>query len=558
LEDSREHLEQAVVLAPGDVETWSALAELYALLLVDEPGLSKPLALAVDRCLALAPDSTSTLRAASMSSFVHGNLGTAADLADRCASSPASAGKPGSTSDLGCALVAAETQDMVSDLAILHNRFERNLRVGLPYARALVKSEQYREAVQVSEALREVFPKELGPLEILLDAHIALGQWEDVRKVGRAAVALAPDRVDLKVQVAEVLLKVDGAARPAFELYQQAAAHERFNTFAGRERALGDAASAAIAAGKYEDAIGFADAALAIAERNPIAGLHKARALQRLGKTQESEALLRATEPTSLSGHDLGAWHVAAAAFYITAGRERLAETELRSAAESDPFWPGVPITAARNRLAVGDRDGAINFLEQAAYMDLYMDVSRDPLQLVWLEPADWRTFRRSLIDDLLGDARYSSRGHGGIGVVAIYAGMTDARRVLERALVGGAPAPAANAALAQFHMHGGNTALALKHTSQVVETSSNPGILYGVRGRAMARNGRAAQARAAFVQALEKAPNEASLYRWRAEAQHENSDLRGARKSLTDALRLMPDDLFSRVLLVDLKRDSP
>ena len=106
--------------------------------------------------------------------------------------------------------------------------------------------------------------------------------------------------------------------------------------------------------------------------------------------------------------------------------------------------------------------------------------------------------------------------------------------------------------------MQGGNTALALKHTSQVVETSSNPGILYGVRGRAMARNGQAAQARAAFVQALEKAPNEASLYRWRAESQHESEDFRGAQKSLTEALRLMPDDLFSRVLLVDLKRDAP
>ena len=141
--------------------------------------------------------------------------------------------------------------------------------------------------------------------------------------------------------------------------------------------------------------------------------------------------------------------------------------------------------------------------------------------------------------------------------MVAIYAGMSDARRVLERALVGGAPAPAANAALAQFHMRNGNTALALKHTSQVVETSSNPGILYGVRGRAMARTGNAAQARAAFIQALEKAPNEPTLYRWRAESQHENADHRGAMKSLTEALRLMPDDLSSRVLLVKLKRDA-
>ena len=558
LDEAREHIEQAVVLAPDEIEAWAALAELYSLKLVDEPELSDALVLAVDRCLALSPDATSSLRAASMSAFAHGNRGSAADLANRCASAPGSAGKPGSSSDLGCALVTAEAQSLISDLEALHDRFDGHLRVGLPYARVLVEKQRYRDGVEVAEKLRNRHPKEVGPLGVLLDAHIALGQWEDARKAGRRAVDLAPHRIDLKIKLAEVLLKVDGAARPAFELYRDAVAHKRFSAYENRPRALGDAASAAIAAGKYEEAVAFADAAIAIAERDPIAGLQKARALQRLGRTQESEALLRSTEPTSLSGHDLAAWHVAAASFYIEAGRERLAETELRSAGETDPFWPGTPITAARNRLGVGDREGAISFLEQAAYMDLYMDTARDPLQLVWTEAPDWRSFRIAMQDELLGDARFASRGHGVIGVVAIYAGMSDARRVLERALVGGAPAPAANAALAQYHMHRGNTSLALKHTSQVVETSTNPGILYGVRGRAMARDGKAAQSRAAFVQALEKAPNEATLYRWRAEAQREGEDRRGAQKSLGEALRLMPDDLRSRVLLVDLKRDSP
>ena len=44
------------------------------------------------------------------------------------------------------------------------------------------------------------------------------------------------------------------------------------------------------------------------------------------------------------------------------------------------------------------------------------------------------------------------------------------------------------------------------------------------------------------------------TLYRWRAEAQLEADDRRGARKSLGEALRLMPDDLRSRLLLVELK----
>lgn len=552
--EAREHLEQAVVLAPDDPETWSALAELYAALLVDEPELSDPLTIVVDRVVAMAPDAVASSRAAAWGAFAHGNRGAAADLANRCASSPGTAGQTGSSTDLGCALVAAEAQGLVADLETLSGRYPDQLRVALPYARVLVDKGLYRQAVEVAAELRRAHPAEADPLEVLFDSHVALGEWEDARRVGQQVVERAPARIHVRVRVAEILLKVDGAARPALEAYRAAIEHPRFASFPDRGRALADAAAAAILADQPQAAVEFADAALALAERDPIAGLQKARALQRLGQSAESEALLRATEPTMLEGHELARWHVAAAAFYIEAGRERLAEGELRSAGETDPFWPRVPLEAARNRLGVGDRDGAISFLEQAAFLDIYVDEARDPLQRVWADDTDWRAFRKSLETELLGDVRFASRGYGVIGVVSMYAGMSDARRVLERALVGGAEAPAANAALAQLHMHQGNVRLALKHTSQVVETSSNPGILYGVRGRAMARDGDAAQARASFVQALEKAPNVATLYRWRAEAQIEGDDHRGARKSLGEALRLMPDDLRSRVLVVDLK----
>ena len=555
--EAREHIEQAVVLAPDDPEAWAALAELYSLVLIDEPDLSDNLTRAVDRVVAMSPDGVSASRAAAMSSFAHGNRGAAADLANRCASSPGTAGLEGANTDLGCALVAAEAQGLVADLEALYERYDKTLRVALPYARVLVDKRRFRAAVVVAEELRRVHPKEVEPMAVLFEAHLALGEWEDARRVGQRIVELAPTRIDTRVRVAEVQLKVFGAARPSYEAYKAAIEHPRFGSYSERGRALSDAASAAIATGKYTEALELADAALAIAERDAVAGLQKARALQKLEKSADAEALLRATEPTLLEGHELARWHVAAAAFYIDAGRERLAEGELRSAGETDPFWPRIQLEAARNRLKVGDRDGAIRFLEQAAFMDVYVDEARNPLQRVWADDTDWRQFRRDLENDLLGDVRFASRGYGVIGVVSMYAGMSDARRVLERALVGGADAPAANAALAQLHMRSGNSRLALKHTSQVVETSANPGILYGVRGRAMGLNGEAAQARAAFVQALEKSPNEASLYRWRAEAQREGEDLRGARKSLGEALRLMPDDLLSAVLLVDMKESE-
>ena len=552
--DAREHLEQAVILAPEDVETWSALGELYALLLVDEPELSEPLTLVVDRVSAMAPASVAASRTAALASFAHGNRGAAADTANRCAASPGTAGQVGSNTDLGCALVASEAQGLLTDLAALASRYPEEPRVMLAYARVLVEKQHLRDAVEVATALKRQYPDEAAPLVVLFDAYVALAEWDNALKAGRQVAQVSPGTIRVRVGVAEIALKVKGAAGTAVEMYQEAIAHEKFAMYPERNRVFNDAASAAVAAGRYDDAVALADRALALAERDAIAGLHKARALQMQGKSSEAEALLRATEPTLLEGHTLARWHVAAAVFYIEAGRERLAESELRSAGESDAFWPRVPLQAARNRLAVGDREGAISFLEQAAFMNIYSDEARDPLQNVWADDTDWKAFRRDLETELLGDVRFASRGYGVIGVVSMVGNLSDSRRVLERALVGGAEAPAANAALAQLHMRSGNTALAIKHSSQVVDTSANPGVLYGVRGRAMAQKGDAAQSRAAFVQALEKAPNEPTLYRWRAESQLVANDRRGARKSLGEALRLMPDDFQSRLMLVALK----
>lgn len=554
LKSATEHLEQAALLSPTDVEAWGSLAELYARRLTNEPSLSERLAVVVERVEALDGDSPAAQRAAAAAALANGAKGRAADLAGRCASNPGSAGLESSTADLGCAIIAAEAQDSVADLAQLRERFSGLMPVELAYARALLAQDRFRESVEVASALSRSMPDEPEPLVVLLKAHRALGEFEDARKAGRELERVVPDRVELLALTAEIDLKVFGRARSALEAYLRVVGHERAALLETPGRVYVDAASAAIAAGQLDRAVELADAALKIDERDPVAGLQKARALQRLDKVQDAEALLRATDPIGLNGHDLARFHVEAARIYVDAGRERLAETELRSASETDSHWARVPLEAARNRLAVGDDEGAVVFLEQAAFMDLYVDEARDPLQRVWTDSVDWKTFRRDLQTRLLGDARFTSRGHAAIGVVALYAGMTDARRSLERSLAGGTTTPAAFAGLAQHHLHRGDTGAAIEAVSRVVDTSSQPGVLYGVRGLAMARRGEAAQSRAAFVQALEKAPTEPTLYRWRALAQLEASDRRGAKKSLAEALRLMPDDLAAKVALVDLR----
>jgi tetratricopeptide (TPR) repeat protein len=551
------HLEQACVLAPNDPEAWSSLAEVYARRIDEDASRVEAMVVAADRARALAEGSAAAQRAAGWATLAGGNPSKAADLVSGCADPPALAATRGSKVDLGCALLAAETQGLDDVLLTLEGRLQGAFPVRAARARVALTQRRYADAVAHGKALTLSHPGDPAGWRALLRASVQVGAWVAAREAGEALLRVAPFLLAERALLAEIHLKVRRDARRALADYEQIVADPGFERLPKPGPILADAATAAGQAGQHARAIELAERALAVSAGHPGATLARARALVATGKAEESEKALRTADLAELSGHSLAVWHLGAALVHIAAGRERQADAELTSAADADPGWSAVRLEWARNRLSVGNRDGAVEILEKAAFLDLSMDKARSPLGPLWVPPIDTASLRAQLERELLGDARFSGRGPAVIGVVSTAGGMDDAPRWLQRALQNTPDSAVAHAALAQHAMARGDARTARAEAAAVVESSENLGVIYGVEGWAAAEMGDASHARARFVQALEQAPNSPGLHRWRAEALVRAGDPRAARRSVQDALRLAPDDVLAQAMLVDLDADG-
>ncbi len=384
---AREHLEQAAVMAPRDLEVWGSLAEAWARLSPRDPSLVEPMAKAADRAMAIDPQAPAARRAAAAVAVAAGNRGRAADILLECGEPASLAGARGSRVDLGCAVLLAELQGTEDALVTLDERVGGSLAIQLALARVHHAEGRYGAAVEIAKGLSRAHAKEPALWTVLLHAAVAIGDWGTARKAGQQVAALAPWQLEERALLGAIELKVQGNARRALTELEAVIAHEAFARHPDRIQVFADAAAAAIAQGKLAQGIALADRGLAEVRTHPAVGLQKARALHAQGDDAAAEKVLRSLEPGDLSGQELARYHLGAARIYVDAGRERLAETELTSADEAWPGWAMVAVEAARNRLLVGNRDGAIDLFESVAFMDLTNEHVTSPLHPIWMSP---------------------------------------------------------------------------------------------------------------------------------------------------------------------------
>lgn len=554
LAEAREHLEQAAILAPADVEVWGSLAETWARTVASDPSLVELMSIAADRARAISDRAPAARRASAAIALATGNAGRAADLLTECGEPASLAGTRGSTVDLGCAVMLAEVQGNEDALATLDERLAGVLPIRLALARVHEAEGRYGDATALLRKLTAAWPNEPEPWRVLFRASVAIGDWKTARQAGEKLSALAPHLLVERARLGAIHLKVRRDGGKALAELEAVIAHEGFSRHPDRIQVFSDAAAAAIDLGRLEQALAFADQGLAEVGTHPVPSLQKARALQLQGRSTEAEKVLRGMEPGNLSGHALAQYHLGAARIYVDAGRERLAETELTSASEADPGWGMVLVESARNRLMVGNRDAAMQLLEQLAFMDLTQDRARAPLSALWLPEPDWRALQKQIDRELVGDARFANRGVVVMGVLGVLANSNSAPDTLRRGLRAVPDSSVANAAMGQFYMMRNDPVKAGMYAGAVIDSSANLGVVKGVEGWAAGMTGDAPSARAFFVQALQDAPNAPGVHRWRAQALIHAGDVRGARRSLAEALRLAPDDVQARALLASLE----
>ena len=554
MEQARTALEQAVVLAPEDGEAWAALAEVYAALGERDVDMVALAAQAADRADALI-DGPSAQRAQAAVALAQGERSRAADLATPCGDPPGAAVDLAKGVDPTCAYFVAAALGRDVELAALARAYPENFRMQLARAQTELHKGRPLDAVELAGALSRAHPKESAPWGVLLEAHAHVGAWRDARQAGQRVRELAPQDLRRRALFASVVLKAEGDAQAALAAYTELVALPGFGASTDRAQILADAAAAANALRKHDEARDWADKALAVHSAHPAAVLQKAIALGALGQHTEAELVLRAADLGPLSPTDSARFHTGAAVLHLRGGRERLAETELALAIEADGGYVHARLVKAWARAVVKDGEGAVRQIEEAALLDLSADRQRSPLRSIWWPSLEYGELLRALDAELGSDVRFEKRLAGAKGIVAAANGVADARSLLERGAAAGVDGAFARAALAQVYLERGMAAPARKTAAAIKHKAGEPAIGLGVQAKAASLLGDPAAARSFFAQALDRDPQLPVLHRWRGEHLASVQEPAEAARELQEALRLAPDDLVAHRALVELER---
>jgi predicted Zn-dependent protease len=551
---ARVRLEQAAVLSPEDGEVWASLAEVYATLSERELELGARAAQAADRADALI-DGPSVLRAQAAVAMAAGDRSRAADIATPCGEPPSAAVDLSKGVDPTCAYFVAAALGRDRELAALARAYPDNFRIQLARAESELHAGRPLDAAELAGKLARAHPKESAPWGVLLDAHVAVGAWGDARQAGERLRALSPQDLRRRVLLANVLLKAEGQAQAALTELDEIIKLDAFAAYAERAQVFADAAAAAAALKRHEQALAYADRGLAVSGAHPAATLHKAIALAQLGKHADAELTLRGADLTGLSSGDSGRFHVGAAALHLRGGRERLAESELSQALEADPSSAHARLVKAWARAVLKDGEGAVRHIEEAAFLDLSADRVRSPLRAVWLPRLDYSELLRALDAELGADLRFDKRLAGARGIVAAVNGQAEARGLLEKGAGAGIDGAWSRAALAQVYLERGMPGPARSTAAAIKHRGGDPAIGLGVQARAASQLKDPAEARSLFAQALDRDPQLAVLHRWRGEHLASAGEKADAARELKEALRLAPDDMAAQRALVELER---
>ncbi len=194
-----------------------------------------------------------------------------------------------------------------------HNGFHKDAR--MDYAKIVLEQGDTRKAYGQYLRLIEQYPDTVEARAILATLAIDTNNWDEVRRHGEAAIALDPNRPDVKAIAAALAYRAartdrDEEAQAKAAQMAQAALDEDSTLLAAR-RILIDRA---LTSENYPEAIAQIDAALAIAPDRADLNMIKARLLNEIGDQQALGAQLKAmyerNPEDELIGRTLISWYL--------------------------------------------------------------------------------------------------------------------------------------------------------------------------------------------------------------------------------------------------------
>ncbi len=557
LSAARDDLEKAVASAPEDPEAVAGLAIAYAALLRAERGEVITVVELAQRAEVLAPGTVSALRARGVAALVSGDRAKAAEHATAClAVKPAAEpGKPppAPREDPGCAALLAVANGDESALGALHERFPDAAPIGLGLLWVASEKGDHPTVLKVGRALARRHPDDAAAYAFLSRSAAATARWKEAREAAGAAGKAAPWMLDQRALHAELLLKTEGRAADAVEVYDALFADPLWKEKGEKAPVLTGAAIAAMEAGKLDKALAWSEAALAEDKTSLGAVLTRARAMLASGKTDQVEPVLSTIDNSRLQGREGARYLVGVARIYLAMDQNKPASTALDAALELDPGWIPAHLERTRAWLLGGNPSAAMKQMLALPLLDVSEDGARSPLVATWYSEPAWDDLRRSLEASASTDVRLAADAPAALGVLAWATGAGDARAALKRAVDQKPDAFSAHAALGWLLLERGEAGAALSHIESVLADQPQAGLIHALRARALTQLGRTGDAEKAFGQAMINASKVSTVYRWRAELRAKTGDAAGERADLEKALELAPGDLIAAVRLAEL-----
>jgi tetratricopeptide (TPR) repeat protein len=209
--------------------------------------------------------------------------------------------------------------------------------------------------------------------------YLETGQLTKAREDFDSLKAVLVDGRSAILMQSILLYQVEGLFERAAEQLKTLAEQD-LEDFSQKGEVFLHASHAARAAGRFDDAIRFADKALEVGGLRAESLLAKAMSHDAAGQLAEAEGAFDSIEGNELKGQEMARLHAWAAAFYFRSDRVRLAATTRMTAEMADPHWGSLVLLGVQNDLRLKDADGMRSRLEEALLLDLDQDAARLPL----------------------------------------------------------------------------------------------------------------------------------------------------------------------------------
>ena len=325
--------------------------------------------------------------------------------------------------------------------------------------------------------------------------YLATGQLANARKDFDTLKGVLVDGRSAILMQSILLYQVEGLFERAADQLAKLADQD-LDSFSQENEVFLHASHAARAAGRFEEAIRFADLALDAEGVRPEGLLAKAMAFDRAGQPAEAEEVYDLIEGSELKGPELARLHAWAAGFYLRSDRVRLAATSRSTAEMADPHWGALVLLGVQNDLRLGDAPGMRARLEKALLKDLDQDAARLPLVRNYgvLSP------REDLDTDILAEFGQSPALAQSlpwmVGTVRLLQCPADslcpgAQREFERALRQNIRDWQPHAGMARLSLRQGKWDAALRHLEPVIARWGEEPVVLAMLGKAQAGIGR-------------------------------------------------------------------